>query len=411
MRCYASADMHHYTPVAEADLPEVFRIMRLAFTGEEEGQRQWLATMGLENLRAMRADEGGAPEAVLSLVRLGQHFGGRVVPMSGVVGVGVPPERRGGGLAQQMMSACLREARETGAPISTLYASTQALYRKVGYEQAGSRFLTTIRLDQIGVRERAGSVRQITDADADAVMACAARFASRFDGPLDRGAVGGWSAYCWHRIRDLRTVKFQGFAISDNESADAIDAYAYIHQARIPESGRQRLVVSDLAFTTPGSGRRLLSLLADFATMGDEVSFHGSPTHPILALMPMQRFRVERHEYWMTRIADLPKALEARGYLPGVRASINLEVTDPIIPENTGAWTLEIEGGRASVARGGKSSRPTIRADIRGLAPLYTGFVTPAQARMLGWIEADDDDVRAASPIFPGGCPWMVDMF
>lgn len=400
--------MHKYTPVSESDLPEIFRIMRMAFTGEEESQRQWLATMGIENLRAMRAHENAAPEAVVSLVRMGQHFAGRIVPMSGVVGVGVAPERRGGGLAQHMMGEILREARETGAPISTLYASTQALYRKSGYEQAGSRFLTTIRLDQIGVRERTGTVRQITDDDAEQVMACAQMFASSFDGLLERGP---WNAYCWQRIRDLRTVKFHGFAISDNPQSSAIDAYVFIHQARIPESGRQRLIVSDLAFTTPQSGRRLLAFLADFATMGEEVSFHGSPTHPLLALMPMQRYRVERHEYWMTRIADLSRAIEMRGYLPGVRTRFNLEVADAIIPENAGAWTIELDDGVARAARGGSDTLPTIHCDIRGLAPLYTGFVTPAQARLLGWISADDHAVRAAMPMFPATTPWMIDMF
>lgn len=400
--------MHKYTPVAESDLPEVFRIMRLAFTGEEEGQRQWLATMGQDNLRAMRAAPGAPPEAVLSIVRMGQHFGGRVVPMLGVVGVGVAPERRGSGLAQQMMSACLREARETGAPISTLYASTQALYRKVGYEQAGSRFLTTIRLDQIGVRERTGPVRPLADADAEQVMACAHRFASNFDGVLDRGA---WGSYCWQRVRDLRSTKFHGFAIPARAPVDAIDAYIFIHQARIPESGRQRLIVSDLAFTTHESGRRLLGFLADFATMGEEVAFHGSPAHPLLALLPMQKYRVERHEYWMTRIADLARAIEMRGYLPGARARFNLEVTDAIIPDNAGGWTIELADSGARAARGASPSLATIRCDIRGFAPMFTGFVTPAQARLLGWIDADDDAIRAAAPMFPATNPWMVDMF
>lgn len=408
--------MHHYTTITDADLPEVFRVMRLAFTGEEPGQRQWLATMGIDNLRAMRPARDAKPDAVVSLVRMGQHFGGRIVPMTGIVGVAVAPECRGGGVAQQMMAGALREAREAGTPISTLYASTQSLYRKAGYEQAGSRFKITIRPDQIGVRERALHVRPITNDDADAVIDCARRFASHYDGTLVReGEAGGrgWDAYCWQRVRENRETRFTGFAAECPDDGSRINGYLFMHQGRSPHRGRQSLALSDLAFTTPEAGRRLLAFLSDYAMIADEASFFGSPTHPILSLMPLQKYQVEHFDYWMMRITDLPKALEARGYLPGVRASIDLEVTDAIIPENAGAWRIEVEGGSARVTKGksGGSRGAFIRCDIRALASLYSGFTTPAQARLLGWIEGDDQAVKAASSIFPGSTPWMNDMF
>ncbi len=413
MQICSNHNMHHYTPITDADLPDVFRVMRLAFTGEEPGQRQWLATMGIENLRAMRPAKDARPDAVVSLVRMGQHFGGRVVPMMGIVGVAVAPECRGGGVAQRMMAGVLREAREASAPISTLFPSTQTLYRKSGYEQAGSRFKITIRPDQIGVRERSRSIRPITAEDSGAVMACAGRFASQFDGTLLRdGQAGGraWDAYCWHRVRENRETKFSGFAVVNPDDSARIDGYLFMHQGRGPHRGRQSLAISDLAFTTADAGRRLLAFLSDYAMIADDASFFGSPSHPILSLMPLQKYTVEHFDYWMTRITDLPAALEARGYLPGVRTSVNLEVTDAIIPENAGTWRIEVENGSASVIRVA-SGGTTIRCDIRALGALYTGFVTPGQARLLGWIEADDQSVRAASAIFPGASPWMIDMF
>lgn len=46
----------------------------------------------------------GAPAASLVRVPVGQRFGGRSVPMLGIAGVAVPPERRGGGLARRLMA-------------------------------------------------------------------------------------------------------------------------------------------------------------------------------------------------------------------------------------------------------------------------------------------------------------------
>ena len=45
-----------------------------------------------------------------------QWFGGRAVPMGGIAAVAVVPEARGGGIAAEMMTACLRDLRDAGLP-------------------------------------------------------------------------------------------------------------------------------------------------------------------------------------------------------------------------------------------------------------------------------------------------------
>lgn len=74
----------------------------------------------------------------LSLYSMGQWFGGQRISMSGIAGVGVAPEYRGMGVATELMRQTVNELYANGVPLSALYAATQELYRKVGYEQAGS---------------------------------------------------------------------------------------------------------------------------------------------------------------------------------------------------------------------------------------------------------------------------------
>ena len=76
----------------------------------------------------------------------------------------------------------------------------------------------------------------------------------------------------------------------------------------------------------------------------------------------------------MLRIADLSAALEARGYAPQLQADLHLEVTDPLVPENSGPWQLTVRGGRGVVRRGGEGR---LRLDIGVLAALYTGYGRP----------------------------------
>src|SRR6476469_9190105 len=68
-------------------------------------------------------------------------IGGREVSTAGVGGVLVTPEYRGRGLAREVMTHLLAQARARGAAISTLFRTAPALYRALGYEQVAELVL------------------------------------------------------------------------------------------------------------------------------------------------------------------------------------------------------------------------------------------------------------------------------
>src|SRR6185295_16930186 len=76
----------------------------------------------------------------LVLIPMGQWFGGKRVPMTGIAAVAVEPFARGKGAAKRLLVSMLQELQGKGVALSTLYPATQVLYRAVGYEQAGSRY-------------------------------------------------------------------------------------------------------------------------------------------------------------------------------------------------------------------------------------------------------------------------------
>jgi predicted acetyltransferase len=102
----------------------------------------------------------------------------------------------------------------------------------------------------------------------------------------------------------------------------------------------------------------------------------------------------------MLRVNDVKLALEARGY--AVDGEAHLEIDDDLIPQNRGRFVLTVKSGRGTVRRGGRGST---RLDIRGLAAIYSGFLSCAQAAAVG--HASGDDV----PLFAGPVPWMADLF
>ncbi len=390
--------------VTESDLTPMSRLILHAFATPPEMTSLWLRNAGLEQSRVMRS-ASGAPEACLLRIPMGHFYGGRSVPALGIAGVAVAPERRGKGLGRDLMRACILEAAEEGWAISSLYASTQSLYRQVGFEQSGYRFCTKFSARDFELARgddgwKSLEVRPLADGDVETVKRCYHAFGSRHDGVLDRGP------YCWGRVWNLRGDPHQGFGAFSGKD---LEGYVYLHQKRNPVSGRHDVHTTDVVFTTARAGRALAKFLGGFATTADEVYVYGGPLHPIVPLLDQQRYSVERKDYWMIRVVDVAKALATRGWAPGVNAETTLELRDDLVGANAGTWKIRVRDGRAEASRG--SSGGAIRLDARGMAAIYSGMFSATQAALAGLVEGDASAIAAADAIFPGGCPWMIEMF
>ncbi len=385
------------------------RAVARAFGGPEEGVTAYFDLVGRENLRVLDDSNaaGGSPiRAGLARIPMGHWFGGRVVPCLGIAAVAVAPEARGAGLARELMRGVVREASDEGIPLLSLYASTQALYRQVGFEQAGTRCEFRVPLRQLTGGSRDGTIEEV-DALVDGepnprLVACYRAFAERFDGMLDR------SRFVWSRIQRNRDQSYHGLAVVPDGPGGAIEGYAFLTHVR-RDGGRFDIAMSDCAFTTPRAGQRLLGLLRDYASMGVTLTLFGGSSHPLLMLLPQQWFEVQMREYSMLRIARFADAIAARGFAPTVSGSVVCAVEDDLVAANRGTFEITVAKGRGAARP--SAARPAFRADIRTWASIYAGFLAPRQAILLGLAEGDEDAASALGGFFAGSAPWMADMF
>ncbi len=397
-----------YGPAKDPDVPAMARLLHCAFGSPLDKAEEWLRLGGLEHARLVRTDDGGIPGCLLR-IPMGEYFGGRSVPVIGIAGVAVAPEARGRGVARELMGACVREIAGEGSPLSGLFCSTQELYRQVGYEQAGHRFLTRLRFSDMSVdaRDAHAGERDLAAAplgagDEPEVRACYADFARRYDGMLDRGE------YVWRRTRQMREIVYEGFGF--RAPGGALEGYVFLTQVRNP-SGRHDVQVSDFAFVTPRAGRRIAALLANYATMMEECVLPGGPLHPLAHFLAQQRFAVEKKDYWMLRITDVARAVAARGWA-AQSAEVVLDVRDDLVPANAGAWRIRVRDGAGEATRvEGAGRAGCLSIGIRGLAAMFSGLVSPRQSVVLGWAGGDDAAIERAQRVFPAGTPWMTDHY
>jgi predicted acetyltransferase len=383
------------------------RIVARAFGGPDDAIAAYFELVGREHLRVLDETPGG-PQIAAGLARMtmGHWFGGRSVPCLGIAAVAVAPEARGGGRARELMRGIVREAHDEGTPLLSLYASTQALYRQVGFEQAGTRCEFRVPLRQLTGGSRDGAIEEVhalvDDEPNPRLVACYRAFAERFDGMLDR------SRFVWSRIQRHREHSYHGLAFVPEGPGGPIEGYVFLAHVR-RDDGRFDIAMSDCAFATPRAGQRILGLLRDYASMGVTLTFFGGASHPLLMLLPQQWFDVQVREYSMLRIARFADAIAARGYAPTSTGSVVCAVEDDLVAENTGRFEITVREGRG-VARP-TTATPAFSADIRTWASIYAGFLAPRQATLLGLAEGDDAAARALGGFFAGSSPWMTDMF
>ena len=387
-----AASLQVVPPRGEDDLAALGAILATSFGFPAADARTWFDQFGSENIRV--AHEGGPLLGGLCLIPMGQFFGGVSVPMVGVAGVGVAPEARGRGIATRMMAATLADRRRAGVALSTLYPASLALYRGVGYGEAGAKWELTLRLREVRLPERGPPVGRIdTLRGVDHLYRARA---AEVPGHVDRGP------YVENRIwKPRRLGETEGYRIGPAEAPEG-----YLVLARRPsQSAVFEIVLTDFVVRTPRAAERAFALLAAHATMADTVVWTGSPDDPALLCLPERCWTARLTDHWMVRLVDLPAALEARGWPPGVSGEVHLDVQDAALPENGGRWVLRVSDGRASVSRGGSGA---FSVDVRGLASLYAGHLGPEALVVAGLASGS---ARDAAALFAGPAPWMPDFF
>ncbi len=386
-------------PVDDSELRAFRRLLDYAFAGNPsvEVNIEGLVAQGLENLLVARVR--GQVVGGLGLIPMGQWFGGRSVPMTGINRVTVAPEYRSSGIASALLRQMLVKLETDGVALSVLYPATQPVYRRVGYDQAGVAMGYKQPTHALVAGFRDPRVRPLAASEENVLRELYAERASRTGGNLDR------SEWMWKHILESKDTVLSTYVA---ERDGRPEGYVVYSQAQRAGEKERNLEARDLVALTPEAGKALLSFFADHRSVVDNVTWMGSPSDPLLFLVPNQAYKVTWYEQWMLRVVNVRRALEARGYFTSVDTELHLDVRDEVLDWNNRRFRLQVSGGRAQVSDGGSGR---IGVDVRGLAALYSGYLSPWELLSTGYISAEEEDLSALAAVFAGPMPWMPDGF
>ncbi|GAB4512013.1 MAG: GNAT family N-acetyltransferase [Haliangiales bacterium] len=404
-----------YGPVDDDDEFEVLAgLVSVSFGVATDAVRQWL---GPQRADARVYRRQGRVLAGLTLLPMGQFFGGRRVSQCGVAGVAVAPDQRGQGLASALMTRTIDELASANIALSVLYPATYPLYRNVGFELAGGHYRVSVpahrlpatprrpepspdQLDGDPMERDPIEIRPVETSDEAAIRRMYRRCAIHRPGWLDR------SLYIWRRV-------FQnpgGLPIHSYVAVGERDLEGYVCYRQEPVVGQQQhdLVLHDLVSTTGPAARRLLGFLASHSAQARDVVWYGGVDDPHAYLLPERGPDIRLVDPWMLRIIDVTAALSARGYPSHLSARLDLELTDALVPKNCGRFRLDIDAGRGAVTRGGRGS---IALDTAALATIYSGHMSPYQLASADRLRAPAAALARMASAFAGPPPSLPDAF
>lgn len=380
-----------YSTIASDEAPRLWEIISQSL--HRSMQPGWNEHVGHRKFRAVRRK--GNIIGGMGIIPMGQWFGGRVIPIGAVTSVGVAPEGRGLGAASVLMNGAVREMRESGMAISTLFPSSARVYRSFGYERAGIKLTYEAPVKEMHSKLNHLTVVRTTEADREEMYLLYNERAMVGNGNLDRGNI------LWDLILKTEGRKIFTYLVKD---ADKPVGYVNFQQARSADHVRVR----DMVTLTAEASQRLLRFFADHRTVIDTVSWNGPPNDPLVMMMDEQEGKQVYSRDWMVRLLDVRLSLEARGYPSDIETSLTLSINDPLLKENTGTWTMKVSSGKCSLTPGGKGG---LSMGPRGFAPLYTSHMSPLEIKNIGLLEGPEEDLRKATLVFNGPRPWIGDSF
>ncbi|HEX8102890.1 MAG TPA: GNAT family N-acetyltransferase [Solirubrobacteraceae bacterium] len=389
-------------PIREAELAEFTERAVEALLIPPDGEfEDFLEACGLENLRVTR-DRGGALLAGAGIIPTAQRAGGAWVPSALITAVWTAPAARGRGAAKALMTELLEELHAAGTPLSMLYPATLQLYRRVGYEVGGATHHLKVALQALPARRPEGwTVEELAGVSPEAPGLL---------GDLYDAAVPALGTLATRRVPALwhGMLRWNGggrtAAFVARDPAGAARGSVVLDT----KPSNPTVNVRELIALEPAAARTLLAHLAGYRGMRTTAAWTGGPFDPFAAHLPESPEAIKTSPA-MVRLIDVAAALRGRGYPRGLAAEIPFDVIDPSLPANAGRLTLALDGTGAGDARPGGDGR--VRADVRALAALYTGFATPRALALTGLLDGPPAELDLLAAAFAGPAPWLADRF
>ena len=383
-----------------------------------EARREFYTDHPRFQLKDVRVGElAGAVVASLVLYPLHAYVRGERLAVTGIGSVAVSPEHRRRGVADQLLRATLAEMRERGDAWSLLYPFRGDFYRRFGWGLVETPTLLSVPPTALPAADEARHVRRLRTADRPLVQALYERVAQ------ERGhfALARRPAW-WER----RLWGYEGEWLVYERTRGQVEGYLQLQVDSSDGPWKLVITVNEFVAGTPEAHRGLAGYLNAQRDQAVEVVMAAAAdagwtgeladAANLRGELKLGVLRSAGHAGYgaMLRVLDVKSALEQLPVAPDATGDVVLEVSDPMLPANAGAWRLSArEGGlevrpEPAAASAQKSPRLGCAADV--LASLVAGALDPVRAVETGQLESTYGAAERIAPWFRARAVFLMPM-
>lgn len=383
-----------YRPARRSDVDACAELGARAYrVASVEQRRQHYLEHPRFSLRDVRVVElDGAVVGLLILYPLHAYVRGEVVPITGVGSVAVSPEHRRRGIGEALMRAALQEMHARGDRFSALYAYRSSWYRPFGWGAFEYVHQLAIPPALLPASDQSSRVRRVRAADRPAVQALYDRVARNGHFALAR-TPAWWRDRLWD---------YPGEWILYAGRRGAIEGFLHYDSEATKGPFRLAMTVSEFVAASPEAHRGLVGHLASLRDQYEElhIAVPGDAAWLTLCRNPHNLHPGSEigayHDAGNVaqgarlRLVDVKGALETLPIAPDARGEIVLEVSDPVLVANTGAWRVVARDGGLQITEAGRSRAPRLSTTVEALAGIVAGTVPPIRAAEAGIVDGSD---------------------
>lgn len=322
--------------------------------------------------------------------------GGNRLRHLAVTHVGVSPTHARRGIARRLLTEQLRQARAKGFVVAGLRASDARIYGRYGYGIASWSVRQDVDLvngGRLKPRHR-DDIRQVDALSFELFK----RIANA--SPAPRAAtLMRWDA--WWEIQRFRAAHASTPVHAVVIGPEGVErGYLRFHVQPSENwftSGQRTIIVDDIVAHDDDAWRGLMGHILSQDIL-HKVVLPSRPVDDPLPLLVENPRAVQisdlRDESWI-RPLDLKEFLNGRKY--GRNSRVIFKVSDPILPENTGVWSLSAKGAeriRESAA---------FELSLQTVTELVFGTQSAFTLAAAGRIDAGSDDIAALDDAFAAG--------
>jgi predicted acetyltransferase len=411
-----AADELELRPVVAEELPAFIRAVSVAFGNvpTDEDLTFWTAMTVADQTLAVF--DGGRMVATAGWnafeMTLPAAAGSRypVIPVPGVIAVGVHATHRRRGLLNRMMTRQLDDLRRRGELLAILTASESVIYGRYGYGLANSIQRVAIDSRRAAFLEpvAAGGRMRLADPDEAGKILPDLHDRARQQQPGDINRQALWWDWQFRDIekeRDGGSARFYAVHESDSGEPDGYTSYRY-HRAWPDGLPSGRVAVDEVIALTPEVRAALWRFLLDLDLVG-EITCGSCPVDdPLRWLLadPRQLRTTSIGDHIWARIIDVPGALAARGYGTEDELVLDVHTTDP---ESAGRFVLATGPERGQCRKARRSEGTDLVLGLADLGSAYLGGVGLSVLARAGRVTEERAgalaraDAAFASPVAP----------